>query len=81
MADMIIAFLQDELAQLLARPFTTEELAETNEPLQPPMLPQNYEHSSTCLEEAKLQQAVLRAKAAPSSLLLLLLRKSHAANS
>jgi hypothetical protein len=62
MADMIIAFLQDELARLLVEPVLPQEAAATTEELPPPMLPGNHEHSSICLEERNLRSAVVRSK-------------------
>lgn len=73
MADIIIAFLQDELARLLVDPVSPQEIAATTEELPPPMLPGNYEHSSICLEEQNLRSAVVRSKVRVCPQLLLLL--------
>eukprot|EP00884_Botryococcus_braunii_P021062 jgi/Botrbrau1/763/Bobra.0181s0021.1 len=62
MADIIIAFLQDELARLLVEPVLPQEAAAAAEELPPPMLPGNHEHSSICLEERNLRSAVVRSK-------------------
>lgn len=62
MADAVIAFLQDEMARLLADPVSQQELASTVRPLQPPMLPNNSEYLSGCLNGTSLSAAVVSNK-------------------
>ncbi len=58
MADIVIGFLQDQLAQLLFDPVSPKELESILEPFLPPMFPRNDERDAACLSGESLRKAV-----------------------
>lgn len=60
MAELVLSFLQDQLASLLWNPLSDLEVAAVkNYQLPPPMMPGNAGLLGTCLEKQSLQDSVI----------------------